>query len=120
MKSIGQVDIPQKAFLAVLETGEEEGKKKGNARASRSDIWSTIDGIAAVSRGKRDYEFWKFSLSHAHLPQLDVPLGACVLLSFDQFLPKRRIRRRSSTTPTIPKVTIALNPGSGTARARNA
>src|SRR5262252_5109514 len=28
MKSIGAVDIPQKAFLAVLETGEEEGKKK--------------------------------------------------------------------------------------------
>jgi GTP-binding protein LepA len=28
MKSIGMVDIPQKAFLAVLETGEEEGKKK--------------------------------------------------------------------------------------------
>jgi len=28
MKSIGSVDIPQKAFLAVLETGEEEGKKK--------------------------------------------------------------------------------------------
>ncbi len=27
MKSIGSVDIPQKAFLAVLETGEEEGKK---------------------------------------------------------------------------------------------
>ncbi len=27
MKSIGKVDIPQKAFLAVLETGEEEGKK---------------------------------------------------------------------------------------------
>jgi GTP-binding protein LepA len=27
MKSIGQVDIPQKAFLAVLETGEEEAKK---------------------------------------------------------------------------------------------
>ncbi len=26
MKSIGQVDIPQKAFLAVLETGEEEKK----------------------------------------------------------------------------------------------
>jgi GTP-binding protein LepA len=28
MKSIGSVDIPQKAFLAVLETGEEESKKK--------------------------------------------------------------------------------------------
>jgi GTP-binding protein LepA len=28
MKSIGSVDIPQKAFLAVLETGEEEAKKK--------------------------------------------------------------------------------------------
>ncbi len=28
MKSIGSVDIPQKAFLAVLETGDEEGKKK--------------------------------------------------------------------------------------------
>ena len=28
MKSIGSVDIPQKAFLAVLETGEDEGKKK--------------------------------------------------------------------------------------------
>ena len=27
MKSIGSVDIPQKAFLAVLETGEEENKK---------------------------------------------------------------------------------------------
>ncbi|MBX3432866.1 MAG: translation elongation factor 4 [Pirellulales bacterium] len=27
MKSIGQVDIPQKAFLAVLETGEEDKKK---------------------------------------------------------------------------------------------
>ncbi|MEQ8848244.1 translation elongation factor 4 [Botrimarina sp.] len=27
MKSIGSVDIPQKAFLAVLETGDEEGKK---------------------------------------------------------------------------------------------
>ncbi len=27
MKSIGSVDIPQKAFLAVLETGEEEKKK---------------------------------------------------------------------------------------------
>ena len=27
MKSIGSVDIPQKAFLAVLETGEETGKK---------------------------------------------------------------------------------------------
>lgn len=26
MKSIGQVDIPQKAFLAVLETGEEQGQ----------------------------------------------------------------------------------------------
>ena len=31
MKSIGQVDIPQKAFLAVLDTGEEEV-----AAASRS------------------------------------------------------------------------------------
>ncbi len=29
MKSIGSVDIPQKAFLAVLETGEEEGKNRG-------------------------------------------------------------------------------------------
>ncbi len=28
MKSIGMVDIPQKAFLAVLETGEEAGQKK--------------------------------------------------------------------------------------------
>ncbi len=28
MKSIGSVDIPQKAFLAVLETGEEEGQKR--------------------------------------------------------------------------------------------
>ena len=28
MKSIGQVDISQKAFLAVLETCEEEGKKQ--------------------------------------------------------------------------------------------
>ena len=28
MKSIGSVDIPQKAFLAVLETGEEDSKKK--------------------------------------------------------------------------------------------
>jgi len=28
MKSIGSVDIPQKAFLAVLETGEDENKKK--------------------------------------------------------------------------------------------
>lgn len=28
MKSIGSVDIPQKAFLAVLETGEDESKKK--------------------------------------------------------------------------------------------
>ncbi|WP_428307879.1 translation elongation factor 4 [Lacipirellula sp.] len=28
MKSIGMVDIPQKAFLAVLETGEETGQKK--------------------------------------------------------------------------------------------
>ncbi|MCB1119688.1 MAG: translation elongation factor 4, partial [Chlamydiia bacterium] len=28
MKSIGSVDIPQKAFLAVLETGEDEAKKK--------------------------------------------------------------------------------------------
>jgi GTP-binding protein LepA len=28
MKSIGSVDIPQKAFLAVLDTGESEGKKK--------------------------------------------------------------------------------------------
>jgi translation elongation factor EF-4 len=28
MKSIGMVDIPQKAFLAVLETGEDDGKKK--------------------------------------------------------------------------------------------
>ncbi len=28
MKSIGSVDIPQKAFLAVLETGEEDNKKK--------------------------------------------------------------------------------------------
>jgi len=28
MKSIGSVDIPQKAFLAVLETGEEEGKNR--------------------------------------------------------------------------------------------
>ena len=28
MKSIGSVDIPQTAFLAVLETGEEDGKKK--------------------------------------------------------------------------------------------
>ena len=27
MKSIGSVDIPQKAFLAVLDTGESEGKK---------------------------------------------------------------------------------------------
>jgi len=27
MKSVGSVDIPQKAFLAVLDTGETEGKK---------------------------------------------------------------------------------------------
>ena len=32
MKSIGSVDIPQKAFLAVLETGEEEGKKKSSVK----------------------------------------------------------------------------------------